>query len=82
MTFDTLYTYYTRAEEIYFPDFIGEDEDDKEVARKYYEAYLSELDEGDLYSLVNKDANYAVFLIMYLLMLKDDIVVKVLTKSI
>lgn len=77
ITFDTLYKYYTRADEIYFPDF-----NDKEVARKYYENYLGSLGEGDLHSLVNKDANYAVFLIMYLLMLKDDIAVKVLTKSV
>lgn len=82
ITFGTLYEYYTRAEEIYFPDFIGEDENDKEVARKYYEDYLGELGEGDLYSLINKDASYSVFLIMYLLMLKDNITVKVLTKSV
>jgi hypothetical protein len=82
ITTEQLYKYYSRAKEIYFPYFIGEDEDDKEVARKYYEDYLGELGEGDLHSLVNKDANYAVFLIMYLLMLKDNITVKVLTKSV
>jgi hypothetical protein len=82
ITTEQLYKYYTRAKEIYFPNFIGEDEDDKKVARKYYENYLGSLGEGDLHSLVNKDANYAVFLIMYLLMLKDDIAVKVLTKNI
>lgn len=82
ITTDTLYKYYSRAMEIYFPYFIKEDEDDKEVARKYYEGYLGSLEEGDLYSLVNKDRSYAVFLIMYLLMLKDNIAVKVLTKSI
>jgi hypothetical protein len=52
------------------------------VARNYYEDYLGVLGEGDLYSLVNKDESYAVFLIMYLLMLKDNIAVKVLTKNI
>jgi hypothetical protein len=82
ITTEQLYKYYTRAKEIYFPNFIGEDEDDKKVARKYYENYLGSLGEGDLHSLVNKDANHAVFLIMYLLMLKDNIAVKVLTKSV
>jgi hypothetical protein len=82
ITTEQLYKYYSRAKEIYFPYFIGEDEDDKEVARKYYEKHLGVLGEGDLYSLINKDESYAVFLIMYLLMLKDNIAVKVLTKSV
>jgi hypothetical protein len=77
ITTEQLQKYYSRAKKIYFPDF-----NNKEVARNYYEDYLGVLGEGDLYSLVNKDESYAVFLIMYLLMLKDNIAVKVLTKNI
>jgi hypothetical protein len=71
VTFDTLCKYYTRAYEIYFPDF-----EDKEVARSYYENYLGSLGIGDLNSLIEKDESKAVFLLMYLLMLKDDVVLK------
>ena len=71
VTFDTLYKYYTRAKEIYLPDFKY-----LEDARGYYENYLGSLGIGDLNSLMKKDESRAVFLLMYLLMLKDDVVLK------
>ncbi len=71
VTAEKLQKYYTRAKEIYLPEF-----EDKEVARNYYENYLDVLYDGDLYSLMEKDESDAVFLLMYLLMLKDDVVLK------
>ena len=71
VTFDTLYKYYTRAKEIYLSEF-----EYLEDARGYYEKYLGSLGIGDLNSLMKKDENRAVFLLMYLLMLKDDVVLK------
>lgn len=66
-----LLKYCSRAKEIYKPKF-----DNKEGARNYYEEYLSALDDGDLYSLIEKDEDYATFLLMYLLMLKDGVLSK------
>lgn len=74
VTTETLYKYYSRTIEIYFPKL-----EDKEVARNYYENYLGALGEGDLNSLMKKDESHAIFLLMYLLMLKDDVVLKVKT---
>lgn len=71
VTVEKLQKYYARAKEIYFPEF-GYLED----ARGYYENYLGSLVIGDLNSLIEKDENKAVFLLMYLLMLKDDVVLK------
>ena len=71
VTTEQLHKYYLRAKEIYFPEF-----EYLEDARGYYEKYLGSLGIGDLYSLTNKDGDYVVFLIMYLLMLKDGVIHK------
>lgn len=66
VTVKELLKYHSRAKEIYLPELTSQ-----EVTKDYYENYLGELGEGDLYSLMKRDGDYAVFLIMYLLMLKD-----------
>lgn len=71
VTAEKLQKYYTRAKEIYLPEF-----EYLEDARGYYENYLGSLGIGDLNSLIEKDESKAVFLLMYLLMLKDDVVLK------
>jgi len=71
VTAEKLQKYYTRAKEIYLSEF-----EYLEDARGYYEKYLGSLGIGDLYSLMKKDGSKAVFLLIYLLMLKDDVVLK------
>lgn len=68
---DKLQRYYSRAKEIYKPGF-----SDKDVARVYYESHLGALDDGDLYSLMKKEENYAVFLAMYILMSRDGAILR------
>jgi hypothetical protein len=68
---DKLQRYYSLAKEIYRPNF-----SDKDVARGYYESYLGALDDGDLYSLMEKEEDYAVFLAMYILMSRDGAILR------
>jgi hypothetical protein len=68
---DKLQRYYSRAKEIYKPGF-----SDKDVARVYYESQLGAISTGDLFSLMKKKEDYAVFLAMYILMLRDGAILR------
>jgi hypothetical protein len=65
----TLNKYYNRAQEI-FDDSI----ETESKAKSYYTKYLGRLEEEDLYALsCGEDDDNALMTILYLLMVKDDV---------
>jgi hypothetical protein len=65
----TLNKYYNRAQEI-FDDSI----ETESKAKSYYTKYLGKLEEEDLYALsCGEDDDNALMTILYLLMVKDDV---------